>query len=87
MAHKKAAGGGIRQHKNPSGKRLGVKKYQGEKVSVGTIIIRQKGTKILPGTNVGLGKDFTVYATSEGVVEYKKVPGNGSKKKVNVVAA
>ena len=63
MAHKKA-GGSSRNGRDTAGKRLGVKKFGGEAVITGNIIIRQRGTKLRPGTNVGLGRDFTIYAMS-----------------------
>lgn len=74
MAHKKAAGGGIRQHKNPSGKRLGVKANAGESVNAGSIIVRQKGSKFYAGKNTFLAKDFTLVSKKSGKVVMKKVP-------------
>jgi len=74
MAHKKA-GGSSRNGRDSAGKRLGVKKFGGEAVITGNIIIRQRGTKWRPGTNVGLGRDFTIYAMVPGKVAYKKVLG------------
>ena len=85
MAHKKAAASGIRQHKNPSGKRLGVKIQAGQPVKVGTIIIRQRGTKFFPGKNVMVGKDHTLFAVAEGTVEFVIKPKSNGQKKVNVV--
>ncbi len=70
MAHKKA-GGSSRNGRDSAGRRLGVKKYGGEKVIPGNIIIRQRGTKWNPGTNVGMGKDHTIFALIDGNVEYK----------------
>ena len=84
MAHKKAAGGGERQHKNPTGKRLGVKKAHGSKVVSGNIILRQKGTIVKSGLGTGIGKDFTVFAVKEGVVNFRHVPGKAGKKMVEV---
>ena len=71
MAHKKA-GGSSRNGRDSAGRRLGVKKFGGESVLAGNIIIRQRGTKVHPGNNVGMGKDHTLYALSEGVVAFKK---------------
>jgi len=70
MAHKKA-GGSSRNGRDSAGKRLGVKKYGGEHVIPGNILIRQRGTKWHPGTGVGLGKDYTIFAKIEGNVEFK----------------
>ena len=70
MAHKKA-GGSSRNGRDTAGKRLGVKKFGGEHVIPGNIIIRQRGTKWSPGENVGLGKDHTIYALIEGKVVFK----------------
>ena len=71
MAHKKA-GGSSRNGRDSAGRRLGVKKFGGEIVISGNIIIRQRGTKFHPGSNVGLGRDHTLFATSEGKVTFKK---------------
>ena len=70
MAHKKA-GGSSRNGRDTAGRRLGVKKFGGETVIAGNIIIRQRGTKWHPGTNVGLGVDHTIYATTDGTVAFK----------------
>ena len=70
MAHKKS-GGSSSNGRDSEGKRLGVKKFGGEAVIPGNIIIRQRGTKYHPGQNVGLGKDHTIFATAEGKVEFK----------------
>ena len=70
MAHKKAAGS-TRNGRDSESKRLGVKKFGGEVVVPGNIIIRQRGTKFHPGDNVGCGKDHTLYAMAEGKVEFK----------------
>jgi len=85
MAHKKAAASGISQHKNPSGKRLGVKLFDGQKVFPGSIIVRQKGTKIRPGKNVNVGKDFTLYSTSTGTVKFGYSKQRSRQKKVDVI--
>ncbi len=71
MAHKKA-GGSSRNGRDSAGRRLGVKKFGGEKVVSGNIIIRQRGTKWHPGTNVGIGKDHTIFAVTDGNVEFRK---------------
>lgn len=70
MAHKKA-GGSSRNGRDSAGRRLGVKKYGGEIVIPGNIIVRQRGTKIHPGDNVGIGKDHTLFALTEGQVAFK----------------
>ena len=69
MAHKKA-GGSSRNGRNSAGRRLGVKKFGGEVVKAGNIIVRQRGTKYYPGQNVGLGKDHTIFATQDGAVKF-----------------
>jgi large subunit ribosomal protein L27 len=84
MAHKKA-GGSSRNGRDTAGRRLGVKKFGGEAVIAGNIIIRQRGTKWHPGTGVGLGKDHTIFATIDGVVTFR-TRGNG-RSYVSVVAA
>jgi large subunit ribosomal protein L27 len=71
MAHKKA-GGSSRNGRDSIGKRLGVKKFGGENVLAGNIIVRQRGTKWHPGTNVGMGRDYTIFATVDGNVTFKK---------------
>ena len=71
MAHKKA-GGSSRNGRDSAGRRLGVKKFGGEAVIPGNIIVRQRGTKWWPGQNVGMGKDHTIFATSEGHVTFHK---------------
>jgi large subunit ribosomal protein L27 len=71
MAHKKA-GGSSRNGRDSAGRRLGVKKFGGENVISGNIIVRQRGTKWWPGNNVGIGKDHTIYATSDGKVKFHK---------------
>ena len=82
MAHKKA-GGSSRNGRDSAGKRLGIKKFEGEVVKAGTIIVRQCGTKFHPGKNVGLGRDYTLFAKIEGKVVF----GNsGMRKKVNVLS-
>ncbi len=71
MAHKKA-GGSSRNGRDSAGRRLGVKKYGGEAVIPGNIILRQRGTKWWPGQNVGMGRDHTIFATAEGAVKFHK---------------
>ena len=75
MAHKKGAGSSKNGRESHS-KRLGVKIFGGEAAIPGNIILRQRGTVYHPGKNVGLGKDFTIYATAAGVVEFRKTRGN-----------
>ncbi|MEA3352056.1 MAG: 50S ribosomal protein L27 [Chloroflexota bacterium] len=82
MAHK-TGGGSTRNGRDSKSKRLGVKKFGGEYVRSGNIIVRQRGTKIKPGRNVGLGKDYTIFSTIEGFVEYKTI--RGGRKRVSVV--
>jgi len=75
MAHKKA-GGSSRNGRDSAGRRLGLKKYGGQLVISGNIIVRQRGTKVHPGKNVGIGRDHTLFATAEGKVEFfKKAQG------------
>ncbi|MCE5273118.1 50S ribosomal protein L27 [bacterium] len=81
MAHKKGVGSS-RNGRDSQSKRLGVKAYGGEKVSAGTIIIRQRGTRIHPGLNVGLGRDHTIFALVDGVVTFEHKTRD--KKKVSV---
>lgn len=71
MAHKKA-GGSSRNGRDTAGKRLGVKKFGGQVVEPGNIIIRQRGTKFHPGTNVGLGRDYTIFALTGGTVQFRQ---------------
>ena len=84
MAHKKA-GGSSRNGRDSISKRLGVKRYAGQKVLSGNILIRQRGTKFHPGKNVGRGKDDTLFATSDGVVEFS-VKGPYKRRTVSVLA-
>ncbi len=85
MAHKKAAGS-TRNGRDSESKRLGVKRYGGERVSAGSIIVRQRGTRFHPGTNVGLGKDHTLFAKAEGQVKFE-VKGPKNRKYVSIVSA
>ena len=78
MAHKKG-GGSSRNGRDSPGQRLGVKRYGGQAVRSGTIIVRQRGTKFKPGSNVGLGKDHTIFATIDGFVKFENV-ARGRKK-------
>jgi large subunit ribosomal protein L27 len=82
MAHKKA-GGSTRNGRDSKGKRLGVKKFGGEEVTTGNILVRQRGCTYHPGKNVSMGTDFTLFATANGRVEFKKT----RKQVVNVVPA
>ncbi len=71
MAHKKGQGSS-RNGRDSPGQRRGIKVYAGETVSAGSILVRQCGTKIHPGTNVGMGRDFTIFATMDGIVRYER---------------
>ncbi len=82
MAHKKA-GGSSRNGRDSQGQRLGVKRYGGQTVRAGTVIVRQRGTKIHPGRHVGLGRDFTLYALADGVVRFDHA--NKRSRRANVV--
>ena len=82
MAHKKA-GGSSRNGRDSAGRRLGVKKFGGESVLAGNIIMRQRGTKVHPGYNVGIGKDHTLFAMTDGQVAFRQK--SGGKMFVNVV--
>jgi large subunit ribosomal protein L27 len=83
MAHKKAAGSS-KNGRDSNAQRRGVKRYGGEKVKAGNILIRQVGTRIHPGDNVGMGKDFTLFAKINGTVAYERV--GRSRKRVSVYA-
>jgi large subunit ribosomal protein L27 len=84
MAHKKG-GGSTRYGRDSQSKRLGVKRYDGQVVLPGTIIVRQRGTRIHPGNNVGMGRDFTIYSRVEGKVKFEPYNKEG-RKKVSVYA-
>ncbi len=84
MAHKKGQGS-TQNNRDSAGRRLGVKKYGGEVVIPGNIIIRQRGTKIHPGNNVGMGKDHTIFALIEGVVRFERK--DKKRQQVSVVPA
>lgn len=84
MAHKKA-GGSTRNGRDSESKRLGVKRFGGETVNAGSIIIRQRGTKFHPGTNVGCGKDHTLFALTAGKIQFN-VKGPKNRKFVSIIA-
>ena len=81
MAHKKG-GGSTRYGRDSQSKRLGVKRYGGQQVNAGTILVRQRGTRIQPGNNVGVGRDHTLFALIDGAVKYE--PATKDRKKVSV---
>ncbi len=81
MAHKKG-GGSSRNGRDSHSKRLGVKKFGGQQVRAGNIIVRQRGTRIKPGRGVGLGRDYTIYALIDGYVKFETI--RGGRKRVNV---
>ena len=83
MAHKKG-GGSTRNGRDSQSKRLGVKRFAGESVRAGTILVRQRGTRIHPGSNVGVGKDFTLFALVDGMVKYE--PASKNRRKASVYA-
>lgn len=82
MAHKKAGGSQARQGSNVAGKRLGVKVFGGQKVKPGQIIVKQRGRRFIPGDNVSMGRDFTIFSKIDGIVEF--VYKTRKKKKINV---
>jgi large subunit ribosomal protein L27 len=84
MAHKKGEGS-VKNGRDSQSKRLGVKIYGGQTALSGNIIIRQRGTVYHPGKNVGLGKDFTIFSLTDGVVEFKKSKGNKTLVSVNAI--
>ena len=81
MAHKKG-GGSTRNGRDSQPKRLGVKRYAGQQVNAGTILVRQRGTRIHPGSNVGVGRDYTLFALINGVVKFE--PTSNNRRKVSV---
>lgn len=83
MAHKKGAGSS-RNGRDSNSKRLGVKRFGGEFVVPGNIIVRQRGTKFHPGENVGIGKDHTIFATIEGFVVFERMRGRNGQKQISV---
>jgi large subunit ribosomal protein L27 len=86
MAHKKA-GGSTRNGRDSNPKYLGVKLYGGQAVNAGNIIVRQRGTQFHPGTNVGLGRDHTLFALADGVVDFSVKGPNGGRRTVSVKTA
>lgn len=80
----KKGGGSSKNGRDSIGRRLGVKKFGGQSVRKGNIIVRQRGTTIKPGSNVGLGKDYTIFALADGVVKFEKSPRRGTR--VSVVS-
>ena len=84
MAHKKA-GGSTRLGRDSKSKRLGVKRYAGQEVTAGTILVRQRGTRIHPGNNVGVGRDYTLFALIDGIVKFE--PTSNNRRKVSVYAS
>lgn len=86
MAHKKGEGS-VKNGRDSQSKRLGVKIYGGQAATAGNIIVRQRGTQYHPGNNVGIGKDFTIFALTDGVVQFRKTKGNKTYISVNEVEA
>ena len=84
MAHKKG-GGSSRNGRDSQSKRLGVKRYAGQTVNAGTILVRQRGTRIHPGNNVGVGRDYTLFALINGIVKFE--PASNNRRKVSVYAS
>jgi len=83
MSHKKA-GGSSRNGRDSAGQRRGVKRYGGQQVAAGNILVRQRGTKIHPGNNVGIGRDYTIFAKIDGIVAFERL--GKDRKKVSVYA-
>ena len=81
MAHKKGAGS-TKNGRDSNAKRLGVKRFGGEKVRAGNILVRQRGTKFRPGSNVGCGKDFTLFALADGIIKFDYDNG---KQRINII--
>ncbi len=86
MAHKKS-GGTSRNGRDTAGKRLGVKRFAGQEVTAGSILVRQRGTRIHPGENVGCGRDYTLFALKDGVVKFETQLSKNKKVKVVSIAA
>jgi len=84
VAHKKG-GASSRNGRDSQSKRLGVKRYAGQSVNAGTILVRQRGTRIHPGNNVGVGRDFTLFALISGIVKFE--PTSNNRRKVSVYAS
>ncbi|MBI1987090.1 MAG: 50S ribosomal protein L27 [Nitrospinae bacterium] len=83
MAHKKG-GGSSSNGRDSRGKRLGVKRFAGQRVPAGSILVRQRGTRFKPGTNVGMGRDYTLFARIDGIVQFT---GSDKGRKIHVLAA
>jgi large subunit ribosomal protein L27 len=86
MAHKKS-GGTSRNGRDSAGKRLGVKRFEGQRVKAGSILVRQRGTRIHPGENVGCGRDYTLFALKDGLVKFGTLLSNNKKVKIVSIAA
>jgi large subunit ribosomal protein L27 len=86
MAHKKS-GGTSRNGRDSAGKRLGVKRFEGQRVKAGSILVRQRGTRIHPGENVGCGRDYTLFALKDGLVKFRTLLSNNKKVKIVSIAA
>jgi large subunit ribosomal protein L27 len=86
MAHKKA-GGSSRNGRDSNGQRRGVKRFGGQTVSAGSILVRQLGTKVHPGDNVGMGKDYTLFARTNGIVKFERMGRNRKKVSVHPVSS
>jgi large subunit ribosomal protein L27 len=84
MAHKKGQGS-TQNNRDSAGRRLGVKKYGGEFVKAGNIIVRQRGTKVHPGNNMGMGKDHTLFALCDGIVQFERK--DKTRKQVSIIPA
>ncbi len=84
MAHKKG-GGSSRNGRDSNAQRLGVKRFGGEKVSAGSIIVRQRGTKFLPGENVGVGSDDTIFALTDGTVKFER--SGKTRKMISIISS
>ena len=84
MAHKKGQGS-TQNNRDSAGRRLGVKKFGGEFVKAGNIVVRQRGTKVHPGLNIGMGKDHTLYALVDGIVQFERK--DKTRKQVSIVPA
>ena len=85
MAHKKG-GGSTKNGRDSNAQYMGVKRFGGEYVIPGNIIVRQRGTKFHPGQNVGMGRDYTIFATAEGYVYFEPMRGRGKQKQISVYA-
>ncbi len=83
MAHKKG-GGSAKNGRDSISKRRGVKKFGGEYVIPGNVLVRQCGTRFHPGTNVGMGRDYTLFSTVEGYVKFEYIPGKNGRKRISV---